>query len=84
MTHLLFTTALRSGMLQRSLEASPCIKDSIKASGQENWRSEAYEDHKNQAGVTWFAVSVEEGPLTSCVRQSFPIAFLLFLFPMFG
>ena len=37
-------------MLQRSLEVIPCIKDGIKASGQENWRSEAYEDHTNQAG----------------------------------
>ena len=48
--YLLFATALRSGILQRSLEVIPCIKDSIKASGQENWRSEAYEDHTNQAG----------------------------------
>ena len=64
--------------------ASPWCKDSIKASGQENWRSETCEDHKNQAGVTWFAISVEEGPWTSCVMQWFLIVFLLFLFPVFG
>ena len=36
------------------------------------------------SGRDMFAVSVDEGPLTLCVRQSFPIVFLLFLFPVFG
>ena len=78
MPYLLFTTALRSGMLQRSSEFH-----------SQHWSDDS-EIHSQALLEIWLLsrkmrkpYSMEQGPLTSCVRQSFPIVFLLFLFPMF-
>ena len=80
MPYLLFTTALRSGILQRNSEFH-----------SQHWSDDSEIHSQATLKIPLLLrkmrkpYSMEQGPtLTSCVRQSFPIVFLLFFFRMFG
>ena len=80
----IFCSALRSAMLQRVWKSSRVSKTASKQVVKKTGVQKPTKTTRTKRGVTWFAVSMEEGPLRSYVSQSFPIIFLLFLFPVFG